>query len=220
MLCLHTNFNSLWPSYTIWRPRTGATLVQIMAPGHHLNQHWLIISKDQWKSPGCNFHKKYLNHQSLKMTLKITNPKFHSTLPGASESIINACTTFICLHLRWKKKSIVFSYDIISSLKLSYITSWSFQWWSNSFWKTQCFQHWQHGLADYSIFFSPLCWSYIFYIFVCSIDEKLLVIPPQASGWFFQQCGEILVICATSWFMNLHHVSSNPPIKSVWVYLP
>ena len=104
MLCLHTNFNSLWPSYAIWRHRTGATLVQIMAPGHHPNQHWLIISKDQWKSPGGNFHKKYLSHQSLKMTLKITNPKFHSTLPGANESIINACTTFICLHLRWKKK--------------------------------------------------------------------------------------------------------------------
>ena len=134
MLCLHTNFNSLWPSYAIWRHRTGATLVQMMAPGHHPNQHWLIISKDQWKSPGGNFHKKYLNHQSLKMTLKMTNPKFHSTLPGANESIINACTTFICLYLRWKKKSMVFNYNLIYSLKLSYITSWSFQWWSNSFW--------------------------------------------------------------------------------------
>ena len=117
MLCLHTNFNSLWPSYAIWRHRTGATLVQIMAPGYHPNQHWLIISKDQWKSPGGNFHKKYLNHQSLNMTLKITKPKFHSTLPGANESIINACTTFICLHLRWKKKSMVFNYNLIKSLQ-------------------------------------------------------------------------------------------------------
>ena len=159
---------------TGWTP---PTLVQIMAPGHHPNQHWLIISKDRWKSHGGNFHKKYLNHQSLKMTLKITNPKFHSTLPGANESIINACTTFICWYLRWKKKSMVFNYDLISSLKLSYI-----QWWSNSFWKTQCFQHWQHGLADYSIFFSPLCWSY-FFLYLCLLDWWKASCDPPSSQW-------------------------------------
>ena len=99
MLCLHTNFNSLWPIYAIWQHRTGATLVQIMTPGH-------------------------------------AQPLYVYISDG-------------------RKKSMVFNYNLISSLKLSYITSWSFQWWSNSFWKTQCFQHWQHGLADYSIFSHP-----------------------------------------------------------------
>ena len=43
------NFNSLWPSDTIWRQRSGSTLAQVMAccltaPSHYLNQCWLIIS--------------------------------------------------------------------------------------------------------------------------------------------------------------------------------
>ena len=41
--------NSLWPSYSIWRHRIGATLVQVMAcclmtPSHYLDQCWLILS--------------------------------------------------------------------------------------------------------------------------------------------------------------------------------
>ena len=31
------------------------------------------------------FHKRYLSHQSLKLALKITCPKFHSNPPGANE---------------------------------------------------------------------------------------------------------------------------------------
>ena len=41
--------NSLWPSDTIWRQRSGSTLAQVMAcclttPSHYLNQSWLNIS--------------------------------------------------------------------------------------------------------------------------------------------------------------------------------
>ena len=44
------SFNSLRPSDTIWRHRSGSTLAQVMAccliaPSHYLNQCWLIISK-------------------------------------------------------------------------------------------------------------------------------------------------------------------------------
>ena len=52
--------NSLWPTDTIWRLRTGSILAQVMAccltaPIHYLNQCWLIISKVQWHSPVSNF---------------------------------------------------------------------------------------------------------------------------------------------------------------------
>ena len=53
-------FNSLWPSDTIWWQRSGSTLVQVMAccltaPSYYLNHCWLIISKVQWHSPEGNF---------------------------------------------------------------------------------------------------------------------------------------------------------------------
>ena len=52
--------DSLWPSDTIWRHKSGSTLAQVMAcclmaPSHYLNQCWLIISKVQWHSSQCNF---------------------------------------------------------------------------------------------------------------------------------------------------------------------
>ena len=52
--------NSLWPSDTIWRHKSGSTLDQVMAccltaPSHYLNQCWLIISKIQWHSSEYNF---------------------------------------------------------------------------------------------------------------------------------------------------------------------
>ena len=42
--------NSLWPSDSIWRHKSGSTLAQVMAcclaaPSHYMNQCWLIISK-------------------------------------------------------------------------------------------------------------------------------------------------------------------------------
>ena len=51
--------NSLWPSDTIWRLRSGSTLAQVMAwcltaPSHYLNQCWLIISEVTWHSYQSN----------------------------------------------------------------------------------------------------------------------------------------------------------------------
>ena len=50
-----THVNSLRPSDTIWRHRSGSTLAQVMAccltaPSHYLDQCWLIISKVLWHS--------------------------------------------------------------------------------------------------------------------------------------------------------------------------
>ena len=69
-----------WPSNAIWRQRSGSTLAPVMAcclmtPGHYLDQHSLIISKDHWHSSEDNF-TRYIRHQTLK---------FHSNLPGANE---------------------------------------------------------------------------------------------------------------------------------------
>ena len=57
---LHVKLNSLWPSDTIWRQRSGSTLAQVMAccwtaPSHYLNQCWLTISEVQWNSSQGNF---------------------------------------------------------------------------------------------------------------------------------------------------------------------
>ena len=80
------HLNSLWPSDTIWRQRSGSTLAQVMAccltaPSHYLNQCWLIISEVQWQ-----FHKRCLGHQSLKSLWK-QHLKFHSNFPGANDLI-------------------------------------------------------------------------------------------------------------------------------------
>ena len=81
--------NSLWPSDTIWRQRSGSTLAQVMAcclmaPSHYLNQCWLIISKVQWHSSECNF-KEIPQPSVPEISLKITYLKFCSNLPGANE---------------------------------------------------------------------------------------------------------------------------------------
>ena len=60
MTLLTINLNSLWPSDTICRHKSGSTLVQVMAccltaPSHYLNQCWLIISKDKRYLSECNF---------------------------------------------------------------------------------------------------------------------------------------------------------------------
>ena len=52
--------NSLRPSDTIWRHKSGSTLAQVMAccltaPSHYLNQCWLIVSKVQWHPSESNF---------------------------------------------------------------------------------------------------------------------------------------------------------------------
>ena len=55
-----TPMNSLWPRGTIWRQRSGSTLVQVMAccltaPSHYLNHCWFIINKVQRHSSYGNF---------------------------------------------------------------------------------------------------------------------------------------------------------------------
>ena len=48
--------NSLWPSDTIYRHRSGSTFAHCpRAPSHYLKQCWLIISEVQWQSPKGNF---------------------------------------------------------------------------------------------------------------------------------------------------------------------
>ena len=80
---------SLWPTYAIWRHKSGSTLVQVMAcclmaPSHYLNQRWLIISKV------CGIHMRAISQKIpqpsiTKISLKITYLKFYSTLPGANK---------------------------------------------------------------------------------------------------------------------------------------
>ena len=59
LIVLMSAIDSLWPRNTIWRHRSGSTLVQVMAccltaPSHYLNQCWLIISKVQRHSAERN----------------------------------------------------------------------------------------------------------------------------------------------------------------------
>ena len=54
------SFNSLWPSDTIWRLRSGSPLAQVMAccltaPSHYLNQCLLIVSKIKLHSSDGKF---------------------------------------------------------------------------------------------------------------------------------------------------------------------
>ena len=61
--------NSLWPSDTIRRHKSGSTLAQVMAccltaPSHYLNQCWLIISMVEWQPSKGKFTKdtSAINH--------------------------------------------------------------------------------------------------------------------------------------------------------------
>ena len=71
-LISHTlRVNSLWPSGTIWRHRSGSTLAQVMAccltaPSHYLNQCWLIISTIQWHSSEGNFTRDILAINNIR----------------------------------------------------------------------------------------------------------------------------------------------------------
>ena len=77
--------NSVWPSDTIWRQRSGSTLAQVMdccltAPSHYLNQYWLMIISE--------VHISVISQEMpqpliTKICLKITCLKFHSNFPGA-----------------------------------------------------------------------------------------------------------------------------------------
>ena len=80
-----TSINSLWPSDTIWRQRSGSTLAQVMAccltaPSHYLNQCWLM-SSDIHIRP---ILQEMPQPSITKTRSKITYLKFHSNFPGAN----------------------------------------------------------------------------------------------------------------------------------------
>ena len=80
---------SLWPSDVIWRLMSGSTMDQVIpccltAPSHYLNQCWLIISEVVWLHLRA-FSLEMLKISILDMSLKMTNLRFHSNLPGVSE---------------------------------------------------------------------------------------------------------------------------------------
>ena len=93
--------NSLWPSDTIWRQRSGSTLAQVMAccltaPSHYLNQCWLIISEIQDIHIG-ELSQEMPQPSITKMCLKITCLRIHSNFPGANELIHWGPVTHICV---------------------------------------------------------------------------------------------------------------------------
>ena len=62
----------------------------LMAPSHYLNQCWLIISEIQWHFIWGYFHKRCLNHQSLKLAWnlsKIPFKTFHCEWINCSHSL-------------------------------------------------------------------------------------------------------------------------------------
>ena len=83
--------NALWPSYDLWRQRSGSTLAQVMAccltaPSHYLNQCWRIINEVQWHS-----YWEMPQPSITKICLKITCLKFHSNFPGGQWVNIRYC---------------------------------------------------------------------------------------------------------------------------------
>ena len=86
---LASTINSLWPSDTIWRHRSGSTLAQVMAcclmaPSHYLTQCWLIIRK--FSDHQLRAISQEMPQPSItKVSLKITYISFHANLPEANE---------------------------------------------------------------------------------------------------------------------------------------
>ena len=91
--------NTLWPSDTIWRHRTGSTLAQIMAccltaPSHYLNQCWLIISKSHWHLGDRHFTKDTSVTNLLKLAWKLLIYNFLQISQGPMS---------LAIHVVWKK---------------------------------------------------------------------------------------------------------------------
>ena len=84
--------NSLWPSDTILRHRSGSTLALVIAccltaPSHYLNQCLPIMSKVLWLSPEGNIRGKCWRYPSIKLVLKLG--VWNSSLPQDDELIGN-----------------------------------------------------------------------------------------------------------------------------------
>ena len=83
--------NSLGPSDAIWRWRSWATLVQIMAccltaPSHYLNQCWLIIRKALWHSSKDIIIRRF---EDTNQQNKIENYIFKITLRSPRGQWVN-----------------------------------------------------------------------------------------------------------------------------------
>ena len=112
---------------------------------------------------------KLLHHGKLWLLLATKNlgrPTDHLGGPlGCPDHLYVASgNRATCYFTHW-----VFNHNFISSLKLSYITSWSFQWWFSSISKDSMLSA-LPGWADFSIFFLQLCWSFIFWC-LCLLDQ-------------------------------------------------
>ena len=75
-------FNTLWPSDTIWWPKPESSLAQVMAccrmaTSHYLNQCWLFISEILWNSPEGNFAG---NTQDIYLWYQFENHEFKITV--------------------------------------------------------------------------------------------------------------------------------------------
>ena len=100
LVILHWWVKSLWPSDGRWWQRSESTLVQVMffcltAPSHYLNQRWQIISEVLLTFILVQFHKRCLNHQSLKSVWKL-NSKISFKFPRSQR--VNG---------KWKVKLVV-----------------------------------------------------------------------------------------------------------------
>ena len=82
-------FNSLWPSDTTWRQRSGSTLAQVMAccltaPSHYLN------NVDWWSVKSSDIHIRAISPEKpqpsvTEVRLTISYLKFNSNSPGANQ---------------------------------------------------------------------------------------------------------------------------------------
>ena len=100
------SFNSLGPSDTIWRQRSGSTLAQVMAccltvPSHCQNQFWLIISKVEWHSSKGNLTTD--TSAITEIIWKIYFLKCQSNFPVANELLTYTWSDIFCsaLSILW-----------------------------------------------------------------------------------------------------------------------
>ena len=90
MCSIRPQHSTLWPSYSIWHQRSWSTLLQVMAwflmaPSHHLNQCWLIISEVLWHHWPEDSLTGNAQDISPWCDLKITKLRLLTHLPGANE---------------------------------------------------------------------------------------------------------------------------------------
>ena len=83
-------FNSLWPSYAIWRPRSGSTLAQVMACcltalSHYLDQCWLLINEVLQHLPIRTISQRVPKLLFCRMSLEIIPLKWLPLLLGANK---------------------------------------------------------------------------------------------------------------------------------------